>query len=139
MQPNVILVNPPYPTQPYQHTPFPPLGLGYLAAVLEKNKYKVEVIDCQASNLTYEDFKQKLKKRKPNVIGITSTTRLYNSALQIARIVKEVFPDCLVVLGGSHVTFWDKEALTECPELDIIVRKEGEITRQAKTFKTFLA
>jgi anaerobic magnesium-protoporphyrin IX monomethyl ester cyclase len=128
MQPNVILVNPPYPTQPYQHTPFPPLGLGYLAAVLEKNKYKVEVIDCQASNLTYEDFKQKLKKRKPNVIGITSTTRLYNSALQIARIVKEVFPDCLVVLGGSHVTFWDKEALTECPELDIIVRKEGEIT-----------
>ena len=48
MRPHVTLVNPPYPTQPYQHPPFTPLGLGYLAAVLEKNQYEVDVIDCQA-------------------------------------------------------------------------------------------
>ena len=128
MRPHVTLVNPPYPTQPYQHTPFPPLGLGYLAAVLEKNQYDVDVIDCQASNLSYDNFKRELSKRKPNIVGITSTTRLYNSALQIARITKEVCPDCLTVLGGSHATFWDEEALNECPQLDMIVRKEGETT-----------
>jgi len=128
MRPHVTLVNPPYPTQPYQHTPFPPLGLGYLAAVLEKNQYDVDVIDCQASNLSYDDFKRELSKRQPNIVGITSTTRLYNSALQIARITKEVRPDCLTVLGGSHATFWDEEALNECPQLDMIVRKEGETT-----------
>ncbi len=128
MRPHVTLVNPPYPTQPYQHTPFPPLGLGYLAAVLEKNQYDVDVIDCQASNLSYDDFKRELSKRQPNIVGITSTTRLYNSALQIARITKEVCPDCLTVLGGSHATFWDEEALNECPQLDMIVRKEGETT-----------
>jgi anaerobic magnesium-protoporphyrin IX monomethyl ester cyclase len=128
MQPDVILVNPPYPTRPYQHIPFPPLGLGYLAAVLEKNNYKVDVVDCQASHLTYADFRQEIRKRKPNVVGVTSTTRLYNSALEICRITKEVFPECLTILGGSHVTFWDEEALNECPELDIVVRKEGEVT-----------
>ena len=48
MKQYVVLVNPPYRTKPHQHPPFPPLGLGYLAAVLEKNHYKVEVIDCQA-------------------------------------------------------------------------------------------
>jgi radical SAM superfamily enzyme YgiQ (UPF0313 family) len=121
-------VNPPYPTHPYQHTPFPPLGLGYLAAVLEKNQFKVDVIDCQASHLTYDDFKQELSKRQSNLVGITSTTRLYNSALEIARIAKEVHPECLTVLGGSHATFWDENALNECPQLDMIVRKEGENT-----------
>ncbi|MFC1486303.1 B12-binding domain-containing radical SAM protein [Thermoproteota archaeon] len=128
MRPHVTLVNPPYPTHPYQHTPFPPLGLGYLAAVLEKNQFKVDVIDCQASHLTYDDFKQELSKRQSNLVGITSTTRLYNSALEIARIAKEVHPECLTVLGGSHATFWDENALNECPQLDMIVRKEGENT-----------
>ena len=128
MRPHVTLVNPPYPTHPYQHTPFPPLGLGYLAAVLEKNQFKVDVIDCQASYLTYDDFKQELSKRQSNLVGITSTTRLYNSALEIARIAKEVHPECLTVLGGSHATFWDENALNECPQLDMIVRKEGENT-----------
>ncbi len=128
MNPHVTLVNPPYPSETYQHSPFPPLGLGYLAAVLEKNQYEVDVIDCQASKLSYEDFKREISKRKPNIVGITSTTRLYKSALKIVRIVKEVHPNCLTIIGGSHVTFWDENALQECPQLDIVVRKEGENT-----------
>jgi anaerobic magnesium-protoporphyrin IX monomethyl ester cyclase len=125
---HVTLVNPPYPSELYQHSPFPPLGLGYLAAVLEKNKYEVDVIDCQASRLTYEDFKREISKCQPNMVGITATTRLYKSALHIAEITKEVHPNCLTVLGGSHVTFWDENALQECPQLDVVVRKEGEYT-----------
>ena len=128
MKLHVILVNPPYRTKPHQHPPFPPLGLGYLAAVLEKNQYKVEVIDCQSSKLSYEEFKSELSKRQPTIVGATSTTRLYKSALEIIKIVKEVHPNCLTVLGGSHVTFWDENALQECPQLDVVVRKEGENT-----------
>jgi anaerobic magnesium-protoporphyrin IX monomethyl ester cyclase len=128
MKPRVTLVNPPYPTQPYQHTPFPPLGLGYLAAVLEKNQYEVDIIDCQASGFSYEDFKRELSKRTPDIVGITATTRLYNSALKVAEIAKEMYPNCLTILGGSHATFWDEEALNECPQLDVIIRREGEYT-----------
>jgi anaerobic magnesium-protoporphyrin IX monomethyl ester cyclase len=128
MRPHTTLVNPPYPTRPHQHSPFPPLGLGYLAAVLEKNHYEVDVIDCQASQLTHEDFKTEISKRQPNVVGVTSTTRTYKSALQTIGIAKEVHPNCLTILGGPHATFWDENALQECPQLDIIVRKEGENT-----------
>jgi radical SAM superfamily enzyme YgiQ (UPF0313 family) len=128
MKPHVTLVNPPYLTKPHQHPPFPPLGLGYLAAVLEKNHYEVDVVDCQALKLTHEDFRSEISKRQPNIVGVTSTTRTYKSGLQIARIAKEVHPDCLTVFGGPHVTFWDKNALEECPELDVVVRKEGEYT-----------
>jgi anaerobic magnesium-protoporphyrin IX monomethyl ester cyclase len=124
----ITLVNPPYPKGAHQHPPFTPLGLGYLAAVLEKNKHKVGVIDCQASHITYEDFRNKISKRKPDMLGLTSTTLTYKSALEIIRIAKQVHPNCLTVIGGCHVSFWDKNALKECPELDIVVRKEGEIT-----------
>jgi len=128
MRIHTTLVNPPYPQGAHQHPPFIPLGLGYLAAVLEKNQYQVDIIDCQALKLTYEDFKNEISKRKPDIVGMTSTTLTYKSALQIAKIAKEVHPNCVTVLGGSHATFWDENALQECPSLDIIARKEGENT-----------
>jgi anaerobic magnesium-protoporphyrin IX monomethyl ester cyclase len=128
LKPHITLVNPPYPTRPYQHQPFPPLGLGYLAAVLEKNKYEVDVIDCQALRLSYEAFKREISKRKPNVVGLTATTRTYKSALRIIEISKELDPNCLTVFGGPHITFWDENALRDCQSLDIVVRREGEYT-----------
>jgi anaerobic magnesium-protoporphyrin IX monomethyl ester cyclase len=128
MRTRVTLVNPPYPSGSHRHPPFTPLGLGYLAAVLEKNQYKVDVIDCQALNLSYGEFKSEIGKRQPNIVGITSTTLTYKSGLQIAKIAKKACPNCLTAMGGPHVTFWDDKALQECPELDVIVRKEGENT-----------
>jgi radical SAM superfamily enzyme YgiQ (UPF0313 family) len=128
MRIHVTLVNPPYPSGSHQHPPFTPLGLGYLAAVLEKNKYEVDVIDCQALKLTYEEFKNEISKRQPSIVGITSTTLTYKSALRIAEIAKEVCPDCLTLLGGPHATFWNDKALQECASLDVVVRKEGENT-----------
>jgi anaerobic magnesium-protoporphyrin IX monomethyl ester cyclase len=128
MTSSVTLVNPPYPIGSHLHPPFLPLGLGYLAAVLEKNDVAVDVIDCQALKLTYEDYKKEIQKRQPTIIGVTSTTLTYKSALQIIQITKEAHPNCIAILGGPHVTFWDDKALQECPQLDIVVRKEGEFT-----------
>jgi anaerobic magnesium-protoporphyrin IX monomethyl ester cyclase len=128
MRIHTTLVNPPYPQGAHQHPPFTPLGLGYLAAVLEKNQYEVDVIDCQALKLSYEEFKSEISKRQPSIVGITSTTLTYKSALQIAKIAKEAHPNCVTVLGGCHATFWDDKALQECPHLDVVVRKEGENT-----------
>src|SRR4030042_4312731 len=99
MRLHVTLVNPPYPSGSHQHPPFTPLGLGYLAAVLEKNHYKVDVIDCQALKWTYEEFKKEVSKRQPDLVGITSTTLTYKSALHIAEIPKAVCPNCLTLLG----------------------------------------
>jgi anaerobic magnesium-protoporphyrin IX monomethyl ester cyclase len=104
------------------------LGLGYLAAVLEKNNYPVDVIDCQAVKLSYEEVKSEIKKRQPTIVGVTSATLTYKSALKIIKMTREVCPECLTIMGGPHVSFWDDKALQECPELDIVVRKEGENT-----------
>ncbi|MCW4014758.1 MAG: B12-binding domain-containing radical SAM protein, partial [Candidatus Bathyarchaeota archaeon] len=128
MRPRVTLVNPPYPISPHKHMPFPQLGLGYLAAVLQKNGYEVDVIDCQALSIHYEEYKKEISKRKPDLVGFTSITLTYKSALHLAKLTKEIHPHCVTVLGGPHATFWDEEALQECPELDVVVRNEGEYT-----------
>ena len=128
MKPHVTLVNPPAPEGYAGHLPFALLGLGYLAAVLEKNHYEVDVIDCPVLNLSYEDFKTEIRKRQPNIVGLTSTTLTYNPALKLAKIAKEALPNCLTFIGGPHVTFWDDKTLQECPYIDVIVRKEGEYT-----------
>ncbi len=41
---------------------------------------------------------------------------------------KEEHPNAVTMIGGSHVSFWDENALNECPSIDVIVRREGELT-----------
>jgi radical SAM superfamily enzyme YgiQ (UPF0313 family) len=99
-----------------------------LAAVLEKNQYQVDVIDCQVLKLSFEDFRNEISKCQPNIVGVTSSTLTYQSALKLVKIAKEACPNCITIAGGPHVTFWDDKALKECPELDVVVRREGENT-----------
>jgi radical SAM superfamily enzyme YgiQ (UPF0313 family) len=124
----ITLVNPPYPPSVHSHPPFIPLGLAYLGGVAEREGYEVTVIDCQAEKLTYESFRNRIKQVPSDVVGVTATTLLYKSAMQLIDIAKEVYPECVTVLGGSHGTFWDENALKEYSSLDIVVRREGEQT-----------
>ena len=124
----VTLVNPPYPSNAHSHPPFIPLGIAYLGAVAEKAGHEVAVIDCQAERLTYDNFRSRIAQVPSDVVGVTSTTLLYNSAKQILTIAKEAHPQAVAMIGGSHATFWDENALNELPCLDVVVRREGEAT-----------
>ena len=124
----ITLVNPPYPPNAHSHPPFIPLGLAYLGAVAEKEGHQVTVIDCQGEKLSYDSFRQRIKQVPSDVVGVTSTTLLYNSAKTIMEIAKEEQPNAVTMIGGSHVSFWDENALNESPAIDLIVRREGELT-----------
>ena len=104
------------------------MGLAYLGAVAEKAGHQVNIIDCQAEKLTYDTFRQRIAKVPSDVVGVTSTTLLYNSAKKIMETAKEEHPNAVNMIGGSHVSFWDENALNECPSIDVVVRREGELT-----------
>ena len=106
----ITLINPPYPSNAHSHPPFIPLGLAYLGAVAEKAGHGVTIIDCQAEKLTYDTFRQRISKQKPDVVGVTSTTLLYNSAKKILEAAKLEHPNAVSMIGGSHVSFWDENA-----------------------------
>ena len=124
----VALINSPLLKGGYHHRIYLGIGLPYLAAVLEKNKHEVQVIDCEALEIDHEALRAKLASLNPNVIGITATTATIQAALVSARVAKEACPSATVVLGGPHVTFMDEQILSENLEVDVVVRGEGEQT-----------
>jgi len=124
----VTLVNPPYPPSAHSHPPFIPLGIAYLGAVAEKAGHEVTVVDCQAEKLDYQAFRNRIQQVPSDIVGVTATTLLYKSALQILTIAKDAHPQAVTMIGGSHASFWDENALKECASLDIVVRREGEMT-----------
>jgi anaerobic magnesium-protoporphyrin IX monomethyl ester cyclase len=124
----ITLVNPPYPPSVHSHPPFIPLGLAYLGAVAENAGHHVTVIDCQAEKLDYESFRERIALTPSDIVGVTATTLLYNSAMKLIDIAKNTQPQAVTMLGGSHGSFWDENALSESLSLDIVVRQEGEQT-----------
>jgi anaerobic magnesium-protoporphyrin IX monomethyl ester cyclase len=105
----------------------PPLGLGYLASVLLKNGFDVRISDMDVEDVGVEELKQMLFLFSPNVVGISSTTLTFKNALRVAKVVKQCLPECLICLGGPHVSVNYYEALSY-PYVDLVVRGEGELT-----------
>ncbi|MBS7640030.1 MAG: radical SAM protein [Candidatus Bathyarchaeia archaeon] len=106
----------------------PPLGLAYLASVLEKNGCEVKIIDALALGLSLSQVRGALNMDQPDIIGITASTPMIYDAYNVARVAKEVCPNSTVVLGGPHPTFLPMETLKECPSADIVCIGEGEET-----------
>jgi len=118
-----------------------PLGLAYIAAVLDK-EHEVSVIDAPAEGwrnfrtsgaeyhlgLRYEEITSKVKKLSPDVIGITVTfTQGSGNAFKIAQAVKSIKKDIIVILGGVHPSVRPIDCL-EQPGVDFVVIGEGEHT-----------
>lgn len=124
----MVLINPPIPTGVFHHQPYLPIGLAYIAAVLEKNAHEVKVIDCPTFGIKSAQLKPLIEKFNPDIVGITSMTTTIESAFRVAQEVKKAKPTTIVVIGGPHVTFIDDEILLNETNIDIIVRGEGEQT-----------
>src|SRR3990172_7311376 len=124
----IALVTPPLLEGLGHHPLFPPLGLAYMAAVLEQNDFEVKILDCPVCELNYEKLKTELESYQPTIVGIGSMTPTIEAALKSARTAKEACPDAKVLMGGPHATFADKQILAEEKAVDIIVRGEGEET-----------
>lgn len=106
---------------------FPTLGLLTIAAIAEKHRHQVQILDLSYEQYDYRVVHNKIKSYRPDIIGITSTTPLMNQLRDISVLAKSISKDILVVGGGSHVTALPKESLRESM-LDMVVVGEGDIT-----------
>ncbi len=125
---DVVLVKSPLPKSPlsrYVGTSIP-LGLLILSSCLERAGYRTLVIDADVYGLTPRDIAQIVKHYAPIAVGISATTPSYPNMLEIARAVKDADPHVKIFVGGPHVTFTADETLRTSPEIDAVVRGEGE-------------
>ncbi len=107
---------------------YPPLGIAYIAALLEKNKFKVKIIDAFVLNMQWPQIEEAIREEKPKLVGVTSTTSTFREALQIARIAKKVVPNVKVIAGGVHATALPKFTLERHPEIDAVAIGESDFT-----------
>ena len=121
----VAIIAPPYPLE---EAPAPPLGVTYVAAAFEAAGAEVKILDYIVNRYTPEKLKAELDAFQPDVVGATSVTLNFYGAADIVRTAKRHNPDIITMMGGPHVSFDAENTLKAYPEIDLIVRGEGERT-----------
>jgi radical SAM superfamily enzyme YgiQ (UPF0313 family) len=99
----------------------PPIGLAYIAAILEEKGFNPEILDANAKNWSPEQVAEYAKDY--DIVGISVLTPAQRWASDVARLLPK---KTLKIIGGGHPT--------GCPEdlikkgFDIAVIGEGEYT-----------
>jgi anaerobic magnesium-protoporphyrin IX monomethyl ester cyclase len=101
----------------------PPLGISYIASVLEEAGHIVKILDISALNLTVDEFCQEINNFEPELVGVTTTTSTLFGALEAAKIAKEA--GAITVLGGPQLSVYPKETLSYS-YVDYGINGEGE-------------
>lgn len=63
----------------------------------------------------------------PDAVGFTCHIWSVGAVRALTRSLRRAMPDVFIVWGGPEVSFDASERLADCPELDAVVRGEGEI------------
>jgi anaerobic magnesium-protoporphyrin IX monomethyl ester cyclase len=109
----------------------PPYGIIQLAAFIESNckDVEVEVLDCNAKQVDWRGLEKHIESSNPDIVASSSLSTC--NAYVVSRTLetaKKVNPKILTVAGGQHFTATAEDSLHEHPEIDVIVRGEGEET-----------
>ena len=103
-----------------------PTALEYIAATTEDIVENVTILDLEMEHRPFaEVVKESLIALDPDLVGITMSATEHSEGLEIARLAKS--HGALTVLGGYHPTAIPDELLSQ-PQVDLVVRGEGEIT-----------
>jgi len=119
----ILLVSPSFNV----HTIAPPLGLGYIASVLLKNNYQVEILDPSKDRLSLDQAAQNITASKPDLVGLSILTSRYNLSKQLISQIRQNLPDTKIVVGGAHISALPQISVKDL-RADYGVVGEGEET-----------
>ena len=108
----------------------PPSSLLILAAYVERElpEVNIEIVDCQAEQRSWKKLEKYIESTTPSMVLTSGFTTNAYSCARTCEIAKTVSKDIITVVGGIHFSFTAEESLRKYPEIDYIVRGEGEQT-----------
>lgn len=121
----MLLINP--PIREWAKPNCFPTGLGYIAAVLLKDGFEVEVLDINGYRFTKEEVEKKIRDAHFDVAGIGGIVTTYKYVKWLVPILKKYHPDKKVIVGGSVATSIPHIMMEKNP-VDILCIGEGEVT-----------
>ena len=72
-----------------------PLGVLYIAAILERDGHKLSFIDAEAEGITLDEIKKRIDDFKPDVVGYSASTVAFNKAVETASFIRKEFPSII--------------------------------------------
>lgn len=144
MKRNKLLLINPWQTYPKdlesEYQSYFPYGLACIGAIGLKEGFNTKIVDCLEDETkteigntvrfgkTKEELREIITKFKPDIVGISSLFSMFeNDATEIAKLIKEINDNIVVVLGGVTATLEDiYKPLLEIGCYDIMCRGEGE-------------
>lgn len=128
----ITLLNPPHSSIgsriPDEH--LPPLGLLAIGGPLVDDGHDVALLDADREDLDDEEIIRRIVARSPDLlmVGHSGSTSAHPVVSRITRAIHAVRPDIRIAYGGPFPTYHWREILAEEPQVDVIVRGEGEET-----------
>ncbi len=134
----ILMLNPPFlprfsrfsrsPAVTKSGTIYYPIWHAYATGVLEKEGHEVRLVDAPADGLSRENCYNIAKDFAPAMVVVyTSTPSIFND-IEIAGNIKDLLPDCFIVLTGPHVSALPDESLSIDKRIDAIARREYDMT-----------
>jgi radical SAM superfamily enzyme YgiQ (UPF0313 family) len=102
------------------------LGLGYLAAALRREGRTVTIVDFQEDHKTILGV---IRRERPIVVGFSLIFQFYVHRFgELIRYLRANGVDCHFTIGGHFPSLSYQHTLELIPEIDSVVRFEGEAT-----------
>lgn len=129
--PHLLLIQAPYlddygPMRKAAGTYFP-LGLGYIAAMVEQDGHQVDLLDPNVQEASAEEIAARVAASPPLLVGISFMTPQFSRVKEICQRIKEAAPQVPIILGGAHPSVMPEETLIGISEADYAVAGEGEV------------
>jgi anaerobic magnesium-protoporphyrin IX monomethyl ester cyclase len=128
----ILLLNPPHPAigSRIPAEPLPPLGLLAIGGPLLDAGHDVVLLDAEFGPMTPAEIVAGVRRQAPQavLVGHSGSTSGHPSVVEATRAIRAVFPATWLVYGGVYPTFHWREIMSGEPQIDVIVRGEGEET-----------
>lgn len=148
----ILLIDPPYEIFTGYVSRYFPIGLSYIGSALKEKGHDVVIYDVDRErqdtgdlnfsaeyerlgnylkevntrdHFIWKKIEKIVKDYSPDIIGITTMTMVFGSAVKTAEVCKKVKPDSIVIIGGPHSTDWP-EICFQSPYIDFCISGEGE-------------
>jgi len=128
----ILLINPPHPSigSRIPREQLPPLGLLSIGGPLIDAGHEVALIDAEFGPMRTADIVAQARARRPDAImlGHSGSTSGHPVVCALTCALREALPDAWIIYGGVFPTYHWRDILNEEPQIDVIVRGEGEET-----------
>lgn len=125
----IVLINP-FPENAYginEATIEPPLGLGYIATVLENDNCDVQIIDANVLGIHAPGVVDLTDKIKPDLIGVSTNIVTCVSSFNLITLLCRRLKKTQIIIGGPYPTSLPEYNL-RTSDADAVVIGEGEQT-----------